>query len=165
MVPKMILLLLIILAASDCRSQPQSQKGAPDDMLVTLKRSGCFGACPDYTLSVSGDGAVTFEGRRYVKVQGMVRGKISPEKIQALIDEFAKADYFHLKDKYETEEDGCPGVLSDASFVVTSIRLKGRTKSVSHYCGCHDGGSVYPKGLTELENRIDAIVGTSQWIQ
>jgi hypothetical protein len=46
---------------------------------------------------------------------------------------------------------------------ITSIQLDGRSKRVSHYYGCGTEGSLAK--LTELENKIDEVVGTQQWIK
>ena len=143
------------------------QQPIPADTLIMLKRSVCFGTCPDYTLTVSADGGVIFEGREFVKVKGVTKGTISVEKVRQLIAQFDSAKYFSLNDKYETEKDGCPEVWIDNPSAVTSIRINGKSKSVSHYHGCQEGRgtSVYPKALTDLENQIDEIVGTKRWIE
>ena len=139
----------------------------PDDTRITLERSICFGSCPDYKLTVAADGTVTFEGREYVKTKGIAKGTISREDLRNLIAAFDAASYFSLRDKYATREDGCPEVWTDNPSVITSIRINHKTKSVSHYYGCQagDGTSIYPKGLTFLETKIDEIVGTAKWIK
>jgi len=84
-----------------------------------------------------------------------------------LIEELEEAKYFSLKDSYETKEDGCPEVWTDYPATFTSIRVNGKSKSISHYHGCQggEGSFVYPNSLTELESRIDEIVGTKRWIK
>ena len=85
--------------------------------------------------------------------------------MQQIISEFEKADYFSLKNQYQTEKDGCPESWTDNPTVVTSITINGKTKSISHDYGCQEKNSVYPKALTELESKIDEIAGTKQWIK
>ena len=144
-----------------------AQQPIPTDTLITLERSGCYGECPSYTLTISASGAVTYEGREYVKVKGISRLNISDDKVRQLIAVFDKAQYFSLNDKYETEKDGCPEVWTDSSSAITSIRINGKSKSISHYHGCQegDGKLIYPKVLTDLEDTIDEIVGTQLWIK
>src|SRR5256885_15475138 len=52
-------------------NQPSSdnQPRANDDQ-ITLSRTACFGTCPIYTVTISTNGTVSFEGRRFTKVQG-----------------------------------------------------------------------------------------------
>ena len=54
-------------------------------------------------------------------------------------------------------------MITDMPSAITSIRLKGKSKTVSHYYGCGDSG-VLPK-LTALENKIDEVAGTQKWIK
>lgn len=160
-------LMLVVVGCGNGPAHLLPQQPIPADTLITLERSVCYGTCPDYKLTVSADGTVTFEGREYVKAKGVVKGSIPPEKLRQLIALFDEAKYFSLNDKYETEKDGCPEVWTDNPSVVTSIRINGKSKSVSHYYGCQDGRGalVYPKGLTILETQIDEIVGTQRWIK
>ena len=157
----------LVLISGGCNDQSMPSQSIPDDTLITLQRSVCFGACPDYKLTISADGTVTFEGHQFVRVKGKAKKMISPAQLRQLIAEFEKAKYFSLKDKYEGALDGCPEVWTDNPSVVTSIRIKGKSKSISHYYGCQEGrgSAIYPKALTDLESKIDEIVGTKQWIE
>src|SRR5712691_7505714 len=44
------------------RAQEQPQ------VVITLERTMCYGTCPAYTLRITGDGSVEYEGMRYVRV-------------------------------------------------------------------------------------------------
>src|SRR6266550_2811445 len=159
--------LLLVVVGSNDTALILPQKSIPNDTFITLERSGCYGTFPIYKLAISADGTVTFEGRQFVKVKGIVKGNISLEKLRQLIAQFDKAKYFSLHDKYETAKDGCPDIWTDMPTAITSIRINRRVKSISHYHGCQidPGQSPYPKRLTVLENQIDDIVGTQQWIR
>ena len=143
------------------------QQPIPSDTLITIKRTVCYGTCPDYTLTIAADGSVTFEGREYVKTKGTATSTISLETLRQLIAEFENTKYFSLNDRYESEKDGCPEVWTDNPSVITSVRINGKTKSISHYYGCQSGHgtSIYPNGLTLLETKIDQLVGTDKWIK
>ena len=160
----------LMLIAVACNHDPTPthllpQQPIPSDMLITLERSVCYGTCPDYKVNISADGKVTFDGHQFVKTKGAAQGNINLDNVRLLIAEFDKAKYFSLNDKYETEKDGCPEEWTDNPTVVTSIKMNGKSKSISHYHGCRDGQIIYPKALTDLEDRIDEIVGTKQWIK
>src|SRR4030095_11638740 len=144
-----------------------AQQPIPDDLLITLERSICFGSCPDYKLTLSADGTVIFEGRQYVKIKGVAKARLSEENLRKLIAAFDAASYFSLRDNYTGEQDGCPEVWTDNPTAKTSIRVGGKSKSITHYYGCqeNEGKSIYPKRLTELETEIDRIVGTERWIK
>lgn len=158
-------LILLVIGFGNSPTHLLPQQPIPSDTLITLERSVCYGTCPDYKVTISADGKVTFQGRQFVKTKGTVQGSITLDGLRQLLAEFDKARYFSLRDKYETEKDGCPEDWTDHPSAVTSIRLNGKSKSISHYHGCRDGQVAYPKALTELEDRIDEIVGTKQWIK
>ena len=143
------------------------QQRIPKDTLISLRRTICYGRCPDYRVTITADGTVTFEGYKYVKASGTVQSKITPEQVQQLISEVQKANYFALKNNYVRKEDGCPEVWTDNPSAITEIKINGKKKSITHYHGCEEnrGTSIYPKALTELENKIDEIADTKQWIR
>lgn len=160
-------------AESDARIESK----VPADTLILLERTGCYGTCPGYTLTVAADGTVVFNATSYwVEEDGMSRHKqsgviisrVSQDQVRRLIAEFEKADYFSLRDSYKNDE-GCPGgIATDMPTAHTAIRIDGRMKAIWHYHGCVDKGDmfkVYPPKLTELENRIDEIVNTGQWMK
>jgi hypothetical protein len=143
------------------------QQPIPSDTLITIRRTVCFGTCPDYTLTIAADGSVIFEGREYVRTKGTAKSTISLETLRQLIGEFDRVKYFSLNDRYESRKDGCPEVWTDNPSAITSIRINGKSKSISHYYGCQagTGTSIYPKDLTLLETKIDELAGSDRWIK
>jgi Domain of unknown function (DUF6438) len=135
----------------------------PQDTLITLERTVCYGLCPSYKLTISADGVVVFEGRRFVKTTGTVQSTISQEKLLELINRFEKINYFQLKHRYEHPADGCAELVTDHPSANTSIRINGKSMSVRHYYGCT--GMEVLDDLTKLEQAIDDAVDTAQWIR
>lgn len=125
------------------------------EVRISMKRGPCFGTCPVYSLVIYGNGTVVYEGENFVKVTGKQISKISQGKVRKLIDEFYEINYFSLKDSYEEH------MITDLATVITSITINGKTKTVRHY----HGDMNTPKELTQLENKIDEIVNSSQWIK
>lgn len=134
-------------------------QGIPRDLKITLERTECFGFCPVYKLTITADGSVVFEGRRFVKQEGVTISSVSPERLKQLIAEFDRVKYFSLEDDYTETRLSCP---TDQPSAITSIRINGKSKTINHYLGCLE--PKVPKGLTELENKIDEIVNTAQWL-
>lgn len=132
----------------------------PGDLMITLERTECFGFCPVYKLTITADGAVVFEGRRFVKQEGTtIKRAITREQIKQLMAEFVRAKFFSLDDDYSEIRLSCP---TDQPSAFTSIRINGKSKTINHYLGC--GEPKVPKALTELENKIDEVVNTAQWL-
>lgn len=138
-----------------------AQKTDQDE--ITLERTACFGTCPMYKVTITGDGTVTFKGVRFTKVEGVAKGKITQSDFKRMVSEFEKINYFSLPDSFAPGTPVCPRMVTDMPSAVTSIRLKGKTKVVAHYYGCGDAG-VLPK-LTMLEKMIDEYAATQKWIK
>src|SRR5688572_13153556 len=113
-------------------AKPGSQ-AVPHDTLITLERTGCYGMCPIYKVSISSDGTVVFEGNRFVKNIGTARSKISQGQISELLVMFEKINYFELSNQYAQPEDGCTQWLTDHPSAITSITSSGKSKSITHY--------------------------------
>jgi len=131
----------------------------PKDLKITLERTECFGFCPVYKLTITADGAVVFEGRRFVKQEGVTINSVSRERLKQLMAEFDRVKFFSLEDDYSEIRLSCP---TDQPSAITSIRINGKSKTINHYLGCLE--PKVPKGLTELENKIDEVVNTAQWL-
>jgi hypothetical protein len=162
------LALSAFLAAGACHNQSRftptaPPQAAPGDLLITLERTACYGFCPAYKLTISADGKVTFEGTRFVKEEGATKtSNLSPEQLKQLTAEFEGARFFSFEDKYVNDPRVCEHVVTDNPSAITSIRMSGKSKTVNHYYGCT--GPKVPKELTQLENKIDEIVNTAQWL-
>ncbi len=138
-------------------------QNVPQDTLITLERTECYGTCPSYKVTISADGTVTFEGCRFVKQVGHAKSNISQQQLQGLVSAFEKINYFSLRDRYEDYHDGCKQWWTDSPTAITSIRINGKTKSVRHYYGC--GGVDELDYLKDLEQAIDTAVNSAQWVR
>lgn len=121
-----------------------------DNSKITLERTACFGYCPVYSVSVDSAGNVIYNGQANVKLKGLHEASISKEKYRELVDEFYRIGYFGFYDNYTQ-------LVSDLPTTITSITINGKTKQVKNY-------SSPPKGLKELENKIDEITTAQIWI-
>ena len=146
---------MLLLPATGCAAKAGASSNDLDDVVITLERTACFGFCPVYTLTIYGDGTVVYGGEEFVAVKDRVEATITREKIEQLVLEFEAIDYYSLDDNYIER------TITDAQTVVTSITIDGKTKVIEHYHGDFDA----PENLTALENKIDEIVNSNQWIK
>jgi hypothetical protein len=127
------------------------------DTRITLERGGCYGSCPIYSLSIAGDGTVSYFGEMYVNVKGPASKQVPVSDVQALVDQMLDAEYFEL-----SVPDDCPaGVSTDAASATTSLTLDGETHTVDHYYG----NRCAPAGLRALEDAIDTLADSGTWIR
>lgn len=133
----------------------------PQDTLITLERTVCFGTCPSYKITIEANGVVTFEGRQFVKTIGTAKSTISAQRLRDLLSTFEEIGYFDLRDRYMEPEDGCKQWATDHPSAISSIRINGKTKSVSHYYGCRGVGIL--ADLKKLEVLIDETASSAKW--
>jgi hypothetical protein len=131
----------------------------PDLKTVTiqLERVGCYGTCPAYSVTIHGDGRVAYTGNGHVKETGGREAKIEPDKIRALLSQFAKAKFWELVEDYSRSK--CERYCTDMATAVIEVTVKGATHRVKHYYGCGRA----PKSLFELEAAVDKAVDAQQW--
>jgi hypothetical protein len=120
-----------------------------DDFSIILERTGCLGSCPDYTVTIHGDGTVLYEGRYDVRFVGTRKTTIPPSAVQKLIQRLREKDFFSWEEK--------DYVCLDFSQVGISVILNGRSKRVIE--GCEQPGKVL-----NLADEIDRISGAKRWV-
>jgi hypothetical protein len=128
------------------------------DLVVSLERTACFGTCPVYQLTIYGDGRVVYDGKAFVAVQGQRTAQISPEQVQQLVKAIEAARFFSLSEKYTVDATDLPGAW-------TSVTLNGQSKRIWRY-GSTGNPELdnAPPALTQLEQAIDAIANSQQWV-
>lgn len=121
---------------------------------ISLTRSVCFGFCPAYTVTISGDGQVRFEGRLFVNVVGEQTATIPREDVAQLLRRFDEVGFNNLRDAYRAE-------VSDLPTYTVSLTRNGQTKTVVDFGGVSAG---MPQSIRDLQREIDRVAGTAQWV-
>jgi len=149
---KTIISLLCGVVLSACVSATATP--LPADTRISLERTACFGACPIYTVSITGDGQVTYNGRRFVRVTGDQRGTASAADVTHLVAMMDAAHFFDLQDAYRAR-------VTDLPSQIITLERGGRTKTVTDYGGEMIG---MPHAVHEIEAEIDRVANTAQWV-
>ena len=124
---------------------------------ITLDRGVCLGErCPSYSLIISGEGMVTYEGRKYVSFIGTATGQISIAQVQSLVDFMELNDYLSL-----TVPAICARQGTDQPWAVTSLKINGSLHIVEH----PHNNLCAPEALTSIENLIDLVAESDQWVK
>jgi len=150
-------------SASQVPARPAQESNANDAITsILMHRSGCFGSCPVYEVEVNEQGAVTFNGHRFVDKTGKHHGKVTPSQFQQLAALLTRIGFFKLQDQYRYEQDGCTTWSTDGPTVDIIATQGPKKKHVSYYYGC--GGIAIAKQIVALSEAIDKLTGTSVWI-
>ncbi len=131
----------------------------PDDVLITLERTSCFGKCPVYSVSIDAKGNVVYDGTNFVHVTGRRTDKVPTERVAEILERADRLRFFDLKDQYLAirHPDGSQTIVSDLPTTFVTITRAGRSKRIEDYVGA-------PEGLSELEQLIDEVARTKQWV-
>lgn len=121
---------------------------------ITLQRSGCYGSCPAYAVTVS-TGGIAFEGGGFVVARGKHTAAVDPDEVRNLAKKFAAADFYSMDAVYRA------GVTDSATYVL-SIAIDGQSKKIVDYVGSWEG---MPAVITELEDEVDTLAQTQRWIE
>jgi hypothetical protein len=122
--------------------------------MITLTRGVCFGFCPDYTVSISDEGQVTYVGRRFVNVVGEQHATIPVEDVRRLLVRFDEIGFNNLRDEYR-------GRVTDLPTYTVTLERNGHRKTVLDYAGTSAG---MPQAVRELEQEIDRVANTARWV-
>jgi hypothetical protein len=107
--------------------------------------------CPTYSVSLSGDGRVTYTGVSGVKTVGTRNHRTVTTSVRALMAECQRADLFALLDRYtEVLSHGVLISVSDRATTTLSWTIAGRTKSIYDYYGT-------PEIVRHLEAQVDKV--------
>jgi TonB family protein len=136
-------------ACSPPNTAPPESPASEDDFVV-LARSGCYGPCPVYSVTVVGNGEITWDGKMFVEARGSKQSRIPPERARALIDLFRTADVWSLCRSYSQS-------ITDSSAAEITISLGGQIKRV------HDYAESSPPWFRDLQLAVDAAADTHLW--
>ncbi|MBI1186067.1 MAG: hypothetical protein GC206_01775 [Alphaproteobacteria bacterium] len=120
---------------------------------MTMRRTPCLGYCPEYQITILGDGSATYIGADYTLIPGQVDVKIESQKVQALIAMFRRADFFSLMDEYRSG-------VTDGSATELTFQVGDETKVVLDYLGQNVG---MPLVVEDIEAAMDRAVEATRW--
>ena len=121
---------------------------------ITLERTGCFGSCPAYVVTVSTDG-IEFNGSGWVVASGKHKDSANADAVRDLAKRFISADFYSMDSKYVAS-------VTDNPAHILSIAIDGHEKRVVDYVGEWVG---MPEVITELEDAVDTFARTERWIK
>lgn len=138
--------------AHDCPSKAEAEPpiAITNGDYVKLSRSGCYGTCPVYEVTVAANGDVTWYGSAFVYSTGIGHSRIEPEAAIAFIKQFQLPKFWALCAGYDAS-------ITDSATTQINVQIGGRSKTVWNYA------SSAPVWLETFEEAIDASANTHVW--
>lgn len=124
------------------------------DIVIRLERSGCYGACPSYSVTITQSG-ITFVGGGFVVVRGRHTAKTDPAEVRDLARRFVDANFYSMNSGYAAS-------VTDCATYTLSLSIDGRAKKIGDYMGAWVG---MPAVVSELEDAVDSFAQTDRWIK
>lgn len=149
-------------AATPPKAEAVTVTDGGSGILLRMRRSGCYGRCPSYTVEIDDTGRVRFEGERFTAATGVQHGQARPAALEALHRLLREPAVAALSGAYTPGDPKRCGVwATDFASVAIELRIDGRSRRIEHYLGCQSA----PAALVQLEQAIDTAGGTEQWIE
>lgn len=114
---------------------------------ISLSRSGCYGKCPVYQITLNRDGSVLYKGDMFVEHIGSYNVDVEFD-FQKFEDLVKTSDFFNLEDKYIEN-------VADVPSCGITVKTGSRIKSVV------DNG-IGPEGLRVFQKEIDKVISNSE---
>ena len=142
---KIIFIILLVAASVAAIAMPHKHKrkaGIDNHILsVSMRRTACYGRCPDYTVTINKDGTVTYYGRLFTDT-GTFTKSLGYKKGQEIINEFYEYRVDTCSDVYEKRIADLPGVIF-------TVRYKTHTKTISN---ANFGPVFFTRLATDMDN-------------
>lgn len=156
MTPIRIFAATMLFTLSGCKHAPNDT--IPDfqntaDLRIELSRSSCFGPCPQYDLTIFGNGNIEFCGGIHVEKPGLHSGAISSVDVQKLYAAIIELEFFDMESQH------ADGVLHASTNIVT-VSNGDNTKIVSERTDWMDRN----RNIHVIQEVIDKAANSSQWI-
>jgi len=145
------------------QSERRANEVDSSEITISMKRDGfpCgyvaanerdLRGCPAYSISIAGNGKVTYEGISSVKARGKRTFMISVEQVKQLLADFERIKFFELQDKYTEKQlpNGVTETVNHSNGTTITLKVGNKTKSVFNFYGA-------PEELDALQEKLDDI--------
>lgn len=139
---------------------PLSRAAPAEGFELHLQRSGCYGICPAYELTIHSNGEVDYLGAAHVAVSGVQHGHADGQALAALRAQLADPASDPLWGSYTRGKPGCGNWATDMPRVTVEAYVDGLWRRIEHDLGCYGA----PAALKLLEQAIDTAGRSEQWV-
>jgi len=101
----------------------RKQQSSSEIISVSMRRTGCYGRCPDYTIKIDKEGIVTYTGNRFVTDSGIFRKNIGSTKAMEIIDQFYTYQVDTCNDEYYNKISDLPGLILTVQYITHTKRI------------------------------------------
>jgi len=136
------------------------------DTVITYERTRCYGTCPAYRVIIFGDGDIYYTGIANVKTIGNRHSKLSKTDINRILQKTEEISFFELRKYYPDEIESNIILVTDATFILTSIKIGNKFEKISRYIGNELSDNIdFVNTMKELEACIEDVEKIRQYVE
>ena len=150
---------ILALLLSSCSFMHNSIGNDYEHYQFIMSKTSCRGNCPVYSITLYGNGEISYEGFQNVNIIGRQQGSLQTDSVIAILQELNRMQYYDLKYEYSQQQ------ITDMPSVITQIVYSkngiGSSKQVVDY----QGDKTTPIELRKLYDRIESMIAQFHWIR
>ena len=150
---------ILALLLSSCSLMNNSIGNDYEHYQFIMSKTSCRGNCPVYSITLYGNGDISYEGFQNVNTIGRQQGSLQTDSVIAILQELNRMQYYDLKYEYSQQQ------ITDMPSVITQIVYSkngiGSSKQVVDY----QGDRSTPNELRKLYDRIESMIAQFHWIR
>lgn len=141
----------IALSISGCKTPKvaNSNSANTDKVVLKMERTGCYGRCPIYQVTIHGNGLLEYNAVRFTEKDGQYTATLSKDDLRSVLDAAQSAKLFDMADKYPVNRQ--PPV--DVPSCIVTYTEKDKVKKIVDYRMMDT-----PDALTKLEKLVDEVL-------
>jgi len=143
---KRLIYIIVLLVLYSCAA---TKNYTQDDILLSMKKSSCYGPCPVYEMKIYTNGFVTLIAEEHLDLKGEFYTKLSGSKVKALVSKFNEIGFFEMEGQYTS-------ITKDLPTTWVYFSKEGRQKRIKDYDGA-------PESLRDLEKELSSLLESEDW--
>jgi hypothetical protein len=120
---KSLLIILSLLIGFSAVARKHKHKKKNDIISVSMRRTGCYGKCPDYIVKIDNTGMATYTGNRFVTDTGTFQKNIGATQAMTIINEANTYQVDTCQDSYYNRISDLPGIILTVQYATHTKRI------------------------------------------
>lgn len=139
-------LTFLLFTAAKCNKEKYEYSA---ETKVEISKTPCFGRCPTYTFTLNGQGEATFNGRKFVELEGDYARVFPIDTTNAAFATLLTADLWQYENEYTAP-------VTDLPTTYLTFNHEGKSKKIKLY-------AKYPDELNVLVKSLEALAFSKGW--
>ncbi|HMQ46458.1 MAG TPA: DUF6438 domain-containing protein [Saprospiraceae bacterium] len=141
-------LAFLLFTAAKCNKEKYEYSA---ETKVEISKTPCFGRCPTYTFTLNGQGEATYNGRKFVELEGDHTRVFPIDTTNVAFATLIAADLWQYQDEYTAP-------VTDLPTTYLSFHHDGKSKRIKLY-------AQYPQELEALVKELEALAFSKGWVK